>query len=166
MRATSSLRRPAPAVTWYSCHPAIPATMSPASNPGFSDSITSATVAPIITSPSGWGAAYDLASSIRPRMYGSRERYCTRVSTCPSRMAEDVGLDDAEVLLLHRPARAPGEKDLLVLHSLLLLQNVPRPRPASMVCSCPVTFLASSSATMLAATSSGSIVVESGLFSQ
>ena len=51
-----------------------PTTLSPTANFGFFDSTTSPTVPPIITSFSGCGAAYDLLSFMRPRMYGSSDR--------------------------------------------------------------------------------------------
>src|SRR5438093_11387719 len=37
-----------------------------------------------MTPPSATGVAYDFRSSIRPRMYGSSDRYCTRNKICPA----------------------------------------------------------------------------------
>src|SRR5471030_1823635 len=71
---SSTLRKPLPSDVPNSCQPYDPTTLSPIANFGFSDSTTSPTVPPIITSLSGCDAAYDFESSIRPRMYGSSER--------------------------------------------------------------------------------------------
>ena len=56
------------------CHPSYPVTKSPVANPGLRDSTTSLTVWPTMTPPTLTGVAYEGASLIRPRMYGSRER--------------------------------------------------------------------------------------------
>src|SRR5256714_5973465 len=45
--------------TWNCCQPPIPVTRSPLRSDGSFDSTTSPTVPPIITSPTGWGGAYD-----------------------------------------------------------------------------------------------------------
>ena len=37
----------------------------------------------VLTSPSWSGFAYDFRSSIRPRIYGSSDRYCTASRSCP-----------------------------------------------------------------------------------
>src|SRR5689334_12108889 len=70
----STLAMPLPSDVPYSCQPSMPTTLSPAANDGCFDSTTSPTVPPIITSLSGCGAAYDLLSFMRPRMYGSSDR--------------------------------------------------------------------------------------------
>src|SRR6185503_2384253 len=58
--------------------------MSPARKSGWRDSTTSLTVCPHITSCRFTDAAYDGPSLIRPRMYGSSERYVVRRRTSPS----------------------------------------------------------------------------------
>ena len=60
--------------TPYDCQPTCDSTMSPGASDSSRDSTTSATVPPGMTAPSSTGAAYDLASLIRPRMYGSSDR--------------------------------------------------------------------------------------------
>src|SRR5688500_9465095 len=57
-----------------SCQPHCPTTNCPAVRLGSFDATTSPTVPPTITSPTATGLAYDLASLIRPRMYGSSDR--------------------------------------------------------------------------------------------
>ncbi|MDR8937969.1 hypothetical protein FEP65_04879 [Burkholderia multivorans] len=73
-RDVSTLRSPAPFDVPYSCQPNWPTTRSPTAKSGWRDSITSPAVPPIITSLSGCGGAYDFASFMRPRMYGSSDR--------------------------------------------------------------------------------------------
>src|SRR5215470_12973548 len=58
--------------------------MSPGLNAGFFDSTTSLTVWPHIGSPTATGAAYDGASLMRPRMYGSSDRNIVLRRTAPS----------------------------------------------------------------------------------
>jgi hypothetical protein len=56
------------------CHPSAPITVSPGENAGFLEDTISPTVPPTITAPMFTLAAYDFASFMRPRMYGSRDR--------------------------------------------------------------------------------------------
>src|SRR4051812_8946290 len=80
----SSFRSPRPSLSAYDCQPEYDSTTSPTAYSGFRDSTTSQTVPPTSRSPTSTGSAYDSASLIRPRMYGSSERYTTRSNSCPS----------------------------------------------------------------------------------
>ncbi|CAK7284966.1 hypothetical protein SGPA1_30839 [Streptomyces misionensis JCM 4497] len=73
--------------TAYSRQPRGCSTWSPTEMPSARDSITSPTAPPCIALPSSNGATYDFWALIRPRMYGSTERYVFRTSTWPSRGA-------------------------------------------------------------------------------
>src|SRR5665647_437501 len=57
----------------YSRQPRSCRTMSPAARSGDCEATTSPTDRPVITAPSAKGGTYDLASRMRPRMYGSTE---------------------------------------------------------------------------------------------
>ena len=72
-----------PRATAYSCHPSWPTTSSPSANRESLLSTTSPTDCAVITSPTCTGFAYDLASLMRPRWYGSTEVQRMRTSTSP-----------------------------------------------------------------------------------
>src|SRR6516162_10817087 len=79
----STLRRLAPSAAAWVRQPVWADTVSPAEHPGWREETTVATASPGMTAPRGIGGAYDSRSSIRPRVYGSRDRYSTRSRTCP-----------------------------------------------------------------------------------
>src|SRR5215471_6366696 len=58
--------------------------MSPSRNDALFDSSTRPTAPPPISPPIWTEGAYDLTSSIRPRIYGSTETKIERTSICPS----------------------------------------------------------------------------------
>ena len=69
-----------------------PTTVSPGEKRGSLLSTTSPTACPVIGSPSSVGFAYERASLMRPRMYGSSESHCERTSTSPG---PGVGTSDS-----------------------------------------------------------------------
>src|SRR5215470_15838629 len=73
--AGSSLRRPAPSESACVRQPVRARTTSPFTYEELFETITCATLSPVITSPISRGVAYDFPAFMRPRMYGSRERY-------------------------------------------------------------------------------------------
>src|SRR3989442_5928173 len=80
----SSSRRPVPSESACVRHPVRARTTSHLTYAELFETRTCATVSPVITSPSSSGLAYDLPSFIRPRMYGSRERYSTPSRSWPA----------------------------------------------------------------------------------
>src|SRR5882724_10951089 len=82
--AGSSLRRPVPSESACVRHPVRARTTSPLTYTELFDTSTCATVSPVITSPISSGLAYDFPSFIRPRIYGSRERYCAPSRSWPA----------------------------------------------------------------------------------
>src|SRR5213594_571848 len=82
--AGSNLRRPVPSESACVRHPVRARTTSPLTYAELFETSTCATVSPVITSPISSGVAYDFPSFIRPRIYGSRERYCTPSRSWPA----------------------------------------------------------------------------------
>src|SRR6266540_2678006 len=82
--AGSSLRSPVPSESACVRHPVRARTTSPLAYAVLLEASTWATDSPVMTSPIWSGAAYDSPSFIPPRIYGSRERYCTPSSSCPA----------------------------------------------------------------------------------
>src|SRR5438105_4730416 len=82
--AAGTLRSVPARATAYSCQPSWPTTSSPGSKRGSWLATTSPSVCEVMTSPTSSGVAYERASLIRPRWYGSSETHNARTSTSPA----------------------------------------------------------------------------------
>ncbi len=103
-----------PRTTACSCQPSSPTTVSPGAKRSSLLSTTTPTAPPVITSPIPTGFAYERASLIRPRMYGSTESHCVRTSTSPG-PGSGIGVSTSlEVALLGEPDGASRERELPV----------------------------------------------------
>ncbi len=84
-RRGSTLFRPWPLESAYSCTPIKPLTKSPAAKFGLFDSVTWPTAMARITPPSGTGGMYESSLAfIQPRIAGSSEMWLILTCTSPS----------------------------------------------------------------------------------
>src|SRR6516162_5600917 len=83
--AGSTLRRLAPSSAAWVRQPVWADTMSPAEHAGWREETTVATASPAMTAPREIGGAYDSRSSIRPRIYGSRDSQHSFAGTASAR---------------------------------------------------------------------------------
>src|SRR6266851_2314535 len=114
--AGSSLRRSAPSESACVRHPVRARTTSPLAYAELFETSTCATLSPVITSPISRGVAYDLPSFMPPRMYGSRERYCTSSRNCT---AAGVGIAVSSGSRSTRACPSVEPRERSVAHAML-----------------------------------------------